>query len=424
MAETLLTVFENFTGIDVRDIVDNSEPEGSDNGILDEIQLEDLEAFLAERERQEPIPIYDPRELVPRIWPIRQYEPDGNGYPLTADVIHPIQACAALLYAHKVEIPNPLLAALRSDWPPPVWQLRRALWALYKLSPLLEGGLVLIGRIPMRTPDKHQKEASRLIESALHMAKGRAAYLELLPILSRYATDAIGSDQDSPSVVARRIRDIEEARLSDINEARESGIFQIEVDEMLESLANSHADVWLPYPAFLDLIAAAHDIVTKKADPVLTWTVTLSGAYLNELDLHDQISIRLNSAAFEGWRSALQASFEDLQSKSALGLMSEANVSAAELLRGSAELVLEQLRPDLRNLWRGVKRDMTVGLAAAAPGAAVSDLKGALVGGVGGAAAGAVVGAAWDLLGPSSRRRSAGALRRHAIALGKVISTG
>lgn len=421
MSKQSSSAFEKFTGIEIGDLVGNSEPAGDDAGEkrIAQIDLNDLRVFLEEEEQRKRPHVYNPGELVPRLWPIRRYDPDG-GYPLTPNIVHPGAVCSALLYAHKVEIPDPLLSALRSDCPRysrPSQVVQSALWVLYKLGPLIEKGIVVVG---LGAERESSDFAADFVNAALRKARGRAAYVELLKVPGDTAAELIGSDADSERITAARIKAIDEWNMSDIFEAMLAGIRHIEIHEMLASALRSHADMWLPYPELLGMMAAAHHEATNSIDPVLTWTAGVPSVSLEGLDIRDQISIRLNSGAFEGWRRALHASYKDLQARATLGTLGDAGNSAAEVLRETAEDTLRQLRRDTR-IWKGGIRDLTVGLVAAAPAAATASSELAVVTGVSGAMASATAGAAWDLIGASRNRRAVGALRRHTATLSDEI---
>src|SRR6266567_5320953 len=194
-----LSAFERLTNIQICDVVGESEPEGNDAGaeLLACIDLNELEAFLAEEERKQRARVYNSEELAPRLWPVRGYEADGSGYPVTPNIVHPKAVCSALLYAHRVEIPDPLLSALRNDWPrysQPAWEIQKALWVLDKLRPLIKDGLVTVGH---GLAPESSARADEFINAALRRARGRAAYLDLLHVPQDVATDLIGSDADS-----------------------------------------------------------------------------------------------------------------------------------------------------------------------------------------------------------------------------------
>jgi hypothetical protein len=410
--ETALDIFERLTGINVDELFAESENRRSAaERALRAKNLPDVAEAIAEHQKLIKAPVYAAGELVPRLYPIQQMEPVGP--ILDPPIINAGNLWPALMYAHRVEVPNPLY---KSGWSNAshnersFFNLMCALGAWRVIDPLVKAGIVTIGLEPAQG-----FRPADYVRTAVRTARGRKALMELLPILQLKENEFVGSDEDPPELIDSYIRMFESAVTNDIYEAVHTSTLSLILSAQATAMSRSYADIWLPSPPYLDLIASVREARVGRNEKVLTWLNSLSVVDFAQLNTRDVVSIRLNSDAFNDWREALQATYRQLEIKAETGTLDDVSTSAAEFLNGQVEHLRAKLRRDLRKLLPGAARSLVVGLAAAIPGIAISDSVQASS--FAGGAVGLAAGAAWDFIGSSPNRRASRAIVRHATTL-------
>ena len=314
------------------------------------------------------------------------------------------------MYAHHVEIPNPLYTswarAGQDDYE--LFILMCALEAWHVISPLVKAGIVTIGlgrAKKFRSPD--------FISMAMKTTRGRRALCEMWPELGLTESNFVSSDDYA------RVFDEAQNYVYTPDEIANRMTDAYILDDVARSISRSHGDLWLPAPIYLEVLASARESMVRADQKVLTWLTGISVTDFANIDTKDMISIRMNSDVFDGWREALQATYKQLEIKAETGGLPDASVDAADFLKGQAEHLRASLRRDMRSLVPGAVRSLVVGLAAAVPNiaAAGSIQTSSYVGGITGIGAGVV----WDFIGSTPRRRSSKAMVRHAMSLASEI---
>jgi hypothetical protein len=360
--------------------------------------------------KSQAVPVYAEDELVPRMYPlalkIHFWTADQTEIPETVSA-GAIQS--ALLYAHKVEVPDPLHWAIlwidanrkRSNPANASYWLRPLLseinqWRDHK--PLIDSGIISHVSWFMGTGGGIGNQISSTVAGSLGSREFRRLLIEEIPEL---AYDPYSDSKDDFSsfklsaeeagVVLRKSRD---NGMDFVGPAKESkAIRQVRIDVLKKVLSKddawrgylddinlfmnaamiSRADHWIPSKKHLRLVnALANRMIIsepEQADPILTLLGEFSFPSARDMKPADLIAIRRNSDALEGWRECVRLTYAELNRKLSNGaLEKEARDAARDVLGQTSEALLGQLSKDLRKSTTGALRGLALGAAGAAPG--------------------------------------------------------
>ena len=401
--------------------------------------------------KSQAIPVYAEDELVPRMYPVQ-----SKVYRFTDDLLpetvsdYDIQS--ALLYAHKVEVPDPLHWAIswagahqkifptqHADFRLKVLLMHIDKWGAHK--PLIDSGIISYVSWGGGDRDATGNQINSTVARSLGSREFRRLLIEEMPDLA-YRYDESTDDFTFPElsapeegIVLRKSRNNEMNLVGPAKESKAKGQVRIEVlkrvlSETSESASHwpqyvddikwfmgvamtSRADHWIPSKKHLRLVNLLANPMLSEPEqaPILTLLGEFPFPSARDMKPADLIAIRKNSDALEGWRECVRLTYAELNRKLSNGaLEKEARDAARDVLGQSSESLLAQLSKDLRKSTTGALRGLALGAAGATPGMINGDSL--LVAGEG-LAAGLLANLAISRVGNIGNRAARNAVRKH-----------
>lgn len=371
-----------------------------------------------------------PGILVPHIYHSRYRKPppDDHVYPPATPDPDVIQQ--TLLFAHGVEIVDPLLLATRYTVPLEPQPFIAALKFWRQFRPLIQSGVVRL------TPDR-EGLAQQL--PFLSMVDDNGFRHDLVRFLRSGGMDE--------RVLDGWLRNGRE-HISDVDIGNDANRFESmlsaviygpisdvadDLTETLDVRQASEASIWFPSSRHVELL----EIFLKRGMPdnligtpngAVTRIAALDVPEVKRLRPSDLILIRQNSEVFEEWRAEVTAALAALDSLPA-GISGGAHIVAIEEHMAGAALRLKQrIAAQRTTRLAGAFRTFGVGSFGAAVGASPAAVVGAsggvetllvtsVVGGAAAAAARAIAETVLDITGQRKKSRALGAAFHHALLL-------
>jgi len=424
----------------------------------------DALAQIKAQDEKVPPKIYEADELVPRMYAPEPHVLVLAGAPSVAFGFSGLKN--ALLYAHKVEATDPIVAALahaekhsehrREQEVAGVLVEAIRLWIEYR--PLIESGIInlaypshplmktgltnLVSRPGPSEPDTYGAffAASKRRDFRQTVVK---AFPDYLPSnLDQIDYDFEPSREDLDVIIDKclqvnlvgPLKEPEQRQrvrtwvftqfLTDI-----FSTFHVYLDDLNRFLAecqSSHADHWLPSPRHVTLFNAMFPHLAKQDDELkdseaLFLIGRLAAPAGDELTAKDIVTIRKNSDALDMWRECLRQTFHEFNGQIALGRSEhEARAFALEVIRGSGPRLTEQLSKDIRQSTGGILRELLIGAAGAAPGAIIGGSSGALLAAEGVSAA-FVASVLLRQFDARTNKAAIKAVRKHLLVTGNAV---
>lgn len=411
MNATALTVFQSTTGLDARDLFGTKERR-RDAAVerLMTLEYDEVAEQLIAHYKSIERPSVGANEVVPRLYDseFKYSSKPLSGIPPPRRGASPHHIWNALLYCHRIETSDPLVAgvawALRR-WYPFGLLLLNGLEFWLQVEDLARDGIVLV--TAFEEPEFEPPDVRTLFRAATKNRDFRKFVHDLVPYLADH----------------RSAKSLAKAMDLDIStwDSYESDLWRF----LQEMSYGGGTDPWFPSRGHLALLRALAS--TEAATP----RFELNTEFLFELaelrlpdstavEAEDICSIRRSSEIFEGWRAGLERAYAELARSLDMGRPPDAaRAAAVAVLEDSAAVLLDQMKKEGSKVWTGALRGLVLGGAAATPGVIASRSASAagMTAGLGG-----LIGFLGNVLwGKTERRASenaASALVAHLTAFG------
>jgi hypothetical protein len=439
MSTSSLSIFEEVIGRPVKVLFTGSEAHQEQaRSALYDLDLSPALEALIEFEASNALPVYPAQELVPRLYDAEKNYGGGREFigpppPRFGAGIKDIWA--ALLYCHRIEFDDPLIGAVRYKVAKREFAnfvLLQTLYKLHMLRPLIDQKIIRLTRQPANEVDfdaliNQAYEDRFFCETVLSIVPRVAGSRDWYDAPDWRSPDLGERKDESPRWTASRVDEFR-AILDDERADGEWYDMERDLRRFFRAWADSNADLWFPSTAHLAIGSAlcsapGNGFPTSQVERLPIRIAKLLVANFDDISVNDLIAIRLSSDAFQGWREAVQQSFQALDKSTSLRIdRHTANAHAAEVLAENAKTLIEKLRRDSHSMWSGALRGFVVGVAGSAPASVAGGIDSVGLGALGGVS-GLVAGLAWDRIASSSQRRAMRSIPRHVAALGAAFKS-